>query len=203
MTSVHLEIPSEVTVGEAVNCRVWGEGSLNTYYHVTVQRLDTYENIYWGSFLGPGSFSWPFTWIPEEPTGTVTIVAWIQDGGEYAEDRKEVTIKPPSPPPPRKGILEVHAYADGQEVAAAVKISGVPDVYTTPFSVELDPGTYTLTATYQNQTQTVTATVAEGEATRVDFQFGGVPPPSPRLPWWVLLAAGVGGALFLWWLTAH
>jgi hypothetical protein len=72
------------------------------------------------------------------------------------------------------GTLEVHAFADTEEVAASVEVVGV-GTYTSPFTIDLPPGTYTLNATYGTQTQTKTATITEGITTRVDFQFAKAP----------------------------
>lgn len=76
----------------------------------------------------------------------------------------------PPPPPPGKGKLDVHALLGPTEVIAQVEIVGVGN-YTTPFTVDLDPGTYTLKTTYQEKETTQTATVTEGQTTRVDLQF--------------------------------
>lgn len=78
------------------------------------------------------------------------------------------------------------------EVSVDVLIVELGQIYTTPFSVDLDPGTYTLRATYSEQTQEKSATVVEGQTTVVDFNFllvtftltitataGGVTNPSP------------------------
>lgn len=56
--------------------------------------------------------------------------------------------------------------------------------YTTPFSIELDPGTYTLNAVYNTQTQSATATIVEGQVTTVEFTFARVAPPV-AVPIWV------------------
>jgi len=86
-----------------------------------------------------------------------------------------------SPIPPGQGTLEVHAVADSQEVTASVEVVGI-GTFTTPFTQIMDPGTYTLTATYQDQpTETQTATVVAGQNTPITFQFAAPPTPSAPL----------------------
>jgi len=79
------------------------------------------------------------------------------------------------PIPPGKGVLECHAHVDGEVASATVAVAGVGS-YTTPFSLELEPGNYTLNATYSGQSQTKTATIVEGETVTVEFQFTKPPP---------------------------
>jgi hypothetical protein len=74
--------------------------------------------------------------------------------------------------------LECHAYADGAEVSAMVEVSGIGR-YGTPFTIDVAPGFYTLTATYGGAMQTMTVEVREGETKRVDFRFAAPPPPPP------------------------
>jgi len=64
------------------------------------------------------------------------------------------------------------------EVAAQVEIVELGVTYTTPFTLELDPGTYTLRATYPvtGETQTRTTTITGGVTTREDFYFAAPPP---------------------------
>jgi hypothetical protein len=75
---------------------------------------------------------------------------------------------------PTKGVLEVHASSDSAEVKAEVEVVGVGTYYT-PFSIELDPGTYTLNAKYDTNKQSKSASITAGQTTRVDFLF--VPTP--------------------------
>jgi hypothetical protein len=90
--------------------------------------------------------------------------------------------------PPGKGALEVHAFADTKEVAATVEIVGV-EMDTTPFVTYLDPGDYTLKATFNTQSETRTTTVVEGQVTREDFHFIAPPPKVYTLT----IIAGTGG----------
>ena len=78
---------------------------------------------------------------------------------------------PPPPPPPGKGALDVHAYYDSVVVTATVEIVELEKSYTTPFRVDLDPGDYTLNATYADVTKTEVATVKAEETTTVNFRF--------------------------------
>jgi len=81
------------------------------------------------------------------------------------------------------GVLEVHAYSDSTEVEASVEVLGV-GTFKTPFTKQLNAGSYTLKATYQDQEQTKTATVKEGVTTKVNFTFG------VQIPWLLILLGG-------------
>jgi len=92
-----------------------------------------------------------------------------------------VTYTETTPPAPGEGTLEVHAYVGNNEVIAEVEVNGTQ--YQTDVNglfINILPGTYVVTATYQDQTQTQTAIVLEGKTTRLDFTFQNVtttPPP--------------------------
>jgi len=97
---------------------------------------------------------------------------------------------------PGKGVLEVRAYADSTEVTASVEVVGV-GTYSTPFTIEVDPGTYTLNAVYGTQTDSKTYNVPEGATITVDFHFTAIIPPALEKAWpWLLLAALGGGAAY-------
>jgi len=126
------------------------------------------------------------------PSEVGDVVDWkVVDSFGVESNVVRTTVGAPPPPPPTKGTLKVDAYADG-EVAASVLVGGV-GTYETPFSLDLDPGTYTLKATYDTQTDTKTATVKEGETTSIVFHFS-LPPVWPG--WWPL-AAAVGGVALI------
>lgn len=59
---------------------------------------------------------------------------------------KLLTAIPPSPPPPPPGKyrLTIKALADSMEIAVNVTVDHITNP--TPISLDLDPGTYTLTA---------------------------------------------------------
>jgi len=80
------------------------------------------------------------------------------------------TYELPPPPPPAKGTLDIHAQLDSQEIIVPYEIAGV-GTGNTPATVEVNVGTYTVKATYQNQTKSLTVQVPEGQTIRVDFQF--------------------------------
>lgn len=86
----------------------------------------------------------------------------------------------PAPIPP-KGYLKVKAYQNSTEVAASVEVVGV-GTYTTPFSLELDPGTYSINATYDTQKLGQTAPILDGQTTTVEFRFSIPPEPPPEQP---------------------
>ena len=60
------------------------------------------------------------------------------------------------------------------EIAVSVLIVELGQTYVTPFSIELNPGTYTLRATYDTATQEKSATIIAGAKTTVEFTFAGV-----------------------------
>jgi len=79
------------------------------------------------------------------------------------------------PPPPDKGYVEVHAFVDSEEVTADGVIVENSQTFTTPDTLEVDAGTYTVQVTYGGNPDEKTVTVGEGETVRVDFQFGPAP----------------------------
>jgi hypothetical protein len=87
---------------------------------------------------------------------------------------------PPPPPPPGMGTLECHAYIDTTEIKVPVEVVGVGG-YTTPFTVNLAPGSYSLNAKYDTQTLTKDVTITEGSVIRVDLKF--VKPTGPLGLW--------------------
>jgi len=100
-----------------------------------------------------------------------------------------------TPPPPGKGTLYCRAFANSDEVAASVEVVGV-GTYTTPFSLDLNPATYTVKASYQGQPKQTPATVYEGKITEVSFSFVKTAPPG--IDWTpLILAAGVIGAVIV------
>lgn len=126
------------------------------------------------------------------PSETGDVVDWkVVDSFGVESNVVRTAVKAPPPPPPTKGTLKVYAYADGEEVTASVVVLDV-GTYETPFSLDLDPGTYTLKATYDTQTDTKTATIEEGETTVVVFHFS-LAPVWPS--WWPIAAAAGGVAL--------
>lgn len=176
----------------AITLFVGADTTLTAVYEVVVEYTLTITVTVGGTTdPAPGSYTYP--------SGTVVTVTALPDVG-YAFDHWEldgVNVGAANPinvtmdanhtlhavftaMPPGMGTLEVHAFANTEEVAASVEVVGV-GTYTTPFTVDLAPGTYTLNATYNTQTQTKTATITEGVVTRVDFQFAKpvVPPIVP------------------------
>jgi len=107
----------------------------------------------------------------------LTIIAYYEGGG----------------PPPGKGKIHAVAYAGTRQVQARVEIEGVGTYYT-PFEVDLDPGTYNLTAYYKDETDFQQATVVEGETTPVTFHFT-APAPSFNMLYAVLGVAFLAGAI--------
>lgn len=85
------------------------------------------------------------------------------------------------PPPPGKGYLQIHAFLDTGEIAAPYEVVEAGISGTTPDTVELDSGIYTVNVTHNTETKTQMVEVLEGETTRADFQFA-VAPPTPIPP---------------------
>jgi len=138
----------------------------------------------------PGSYTYPEgTVVPvtATPYSGYYFDRWFLDGADAGKDNpinilmdKDHALQAAfAEIPPAKGTLDCHAYADTKEVAASVEIVDV-GTYTTPFTVDLDPGTYTLKAIYAGQTQERTTTIVEGQTTREDFAFA-APPSLPEL----------------------
>ena len=96
------------------------------------------------------------------PNKSINLTADIQLTATYEY------VAPP-PPPPEKGRLEVHAFQNTTEIVVQVEVVGV-GTFNTPFSQDVNPGTYILNMTYQDKTQTKTVTVTSTQTFRVDFQ---------------------------------
>lgn len=79
----------------------------------------------------------------------------------------------PPPPPPNMGTLDCHAYYNDTEVGATVEVVEV-GTYTTPFTLELAPGNYTLRCTYEDETKETLITIVDGQITTEDFRFAEV-----------------------------
>jgi hypothetical protein len=135
----------------------------------------------------PGTYTYPegtSVTVTAIPSSGYTFDHWELDGVNVgASNPITVTMDKDhnlngvfSAIPPGKGVLECHAYVDTTEVKASVEVVGV-GTYTTPFTLNLAAGTYTLNAKYDTQTQTKTATITEGVTTRVDFTFAKAPVP--------------------------
>lgn len=102
-------------------------------------------------------------------------------------ENKVITAYYVTAPPPGKGTLYCHAFANSEEVAASVEVVGV-ETYNTPFSLNLNPATYTLKASYKGQAKQTVATVSEGKITEVDFSFVKAGPPG--IDWMPLIVVG-------------
>jgi subtilisin len=98
-------------------------------------------------------------------------------------------------PPPQTGSLTVNAqFNNGTSTSANVDVY-LADVLqhqgVTPFTIELEPATYNLTATYDDQTQQRTTEILSGQTTLETFTFEApLPPPpptptDPEIPWGV------------------
>jgi hypothetical protein len=94
-------------------------------------------------------------------------------------------------PPPGKGMLACDAFYDSERVAAQVEVVGV-GTYTTPFTLELSTGTYTLNATYKEMRLTKRATIVEGQTTTVNFNFT---PFVTLFPWLLVLGPLIFGTV--------
>ena len=125
-------------------------------------------------------------------TYTVRVTADTKTSDQWATITENQTVRLDFSfftPPPGKGILDVHAKLDANEIIASVEIVGVGS-YSTPFTLSLDPATYNLKCTVGSQTQTKTVALPSDQTVRVDFQFI-TAPIHPRAPW-MPLAIGTG-----------
>lgn len=77
------------------------------------------------------------------------------------------------PFPEGKGALKARAWKGNESVQAIVTIplNTWPEYYVTPFLIDMDAGTYNLTAFFDDQNVTQVVTVVEGEYVDVDFKF--------------------------------
>lgn len=123
------------------------------------------------------------------PNKTVTLTADTQLTATYDY----------VPPLPEKGRLEVHAFLGSTEIIAQVEIVGV-GTFTTPFTQELDPNSYTLNLTYEGKTQTKTVTVTSEQTLRVDFQIA---PPTLLAGFTLPILILGGGGLILLYLASR
>ena len=78
-------------------------------------------------------------------------------------------------PSSTQGTLSCKAYKNNVEVYAGVLVGSTQ--HYTPFTAQLDPGNYVLTATYEGDTLTKNVTITSGQTTNVRFDFGGGVPP--------------------------
>jgi hypothetical protein len=81
------------------------------------------------------------------------------------------TYELPPPPPPRMGVLDIHAYQRFVEVVADVVVVETGESYKTPVPITLTEGTYNLTAQYMGETQTQPQTVEPDITKKVEFHF--------------------------------
>lgn len=104
--------------------------------------------------------------------------------GQIAMDAMLVA---PPPPPPGKGTLFCKATMNSQQVVVDVEVVGI-GTFQTPFTVELDVGTYSLKGAYKGQTVEVSVDIAEGQISEVTFKFVS---PAPTIPSWLLPATAL------------
>lgn len=67
------------------------------------------------------------------------------------------------------GFLECHAFFDTTEITASIEIE--TEMYNTPFTIILSPGTYHLIATYLNYIIEQDIEIILNETTRINFLF--------------------------------
>jgi hypothetical protein len=124
---------------------------------------------------------------PIPTSTTITSTGVTLPGGVISIQPITPPTKPPTVAPPvitPVGTLECHAYADSAEVRAKVTISGISDTFVTPFTKDLPPGTYVLTASYLGQTRSTKVSIEAGKTVRIDFKFVAptAPAPTPAPP---------------------
>jgi len=162
--------------------RVWLEdGSLASGWYVTIVDLQANQTIHENT--NPSN---PYSL--DLPAGLYRIwIAWhdarfkaqyrdtrVDEGRETVEDFVYPVVKAQEQPQyvteAPKGKLRCRAYADSKEVSAVVEIQGL-GVWTTPFEINLIPGTYSITAGYKTQTKQAVISISAGQTTDVKFQF--------------------------------
>ena len=86
----------------------------------------------------------------------------------------EARYIPPTPIPPEeptKGFLEIHGFYGETEVKAKGRVFEENLKFTTPTTIELEAGTYTIICRYRARLKRWTVKVVAGQTVRVDFQF--------------------------------
>lgn len=88
-----------------------------------------------------------------------------------------------------RGTVTVNAYLDNVSVNANVKVGTQTGV--TPFSIQVEPGSYLVTATFGGATQSQTIVVTTDTVTPVAFYFSGTSP----IVWVSIGVAGIASVL--------
>lgn len=96
-------------------------------------------------------------------------------------------------PPPLKGTINVNAFVASSPVIADILIVETTQQLQTPISILVDPGFYTIEATFNQITKFETLNINEGETLRVDFDFT----PAPISPSSLLIPALIAGVILL------
>lgn len=99
-------------------------------------------------------------------------------------------------PPPSKGTLDIHVFSQGTEIMIAGKIVETGQTFTTPASIEVDPGVYTVEIIFNNVPQRTAASAFGGKITPVNIMLE---TPSPFLNKWFLIPASLAafGAIII------
>jgi hypothetical protein len=122
-----------------------------------------------------GMSHWHYSWYAVD-TEPLTYAEYIHriSLGLYTSNLVQWTSIPP------QSILNVHSFLEDTEIIAQVQIKGI-GTYDTPFTLELNPGQYTLSSSYQTQQQTKVATLTSGQTTNIVFNFSPTPQAAPLI----------------------
>ena len=111
------------------------------------------------------------------PDAGYRFIRFLVNGVPVAENPVVLTVNQhltvvPEVGPPAKGILSLHAYVNGNEIATPYEVKDTSDITgVTPATLELDVGPYRVDVTHEGETQSQTVTVLENQTTRADFTF--------------------------------
>ncbi len=140
-----------------------------------------------GNLLGQASSSFDlqgfFLRLDTESTSSSASYGEV----DWVETSVAGSQPPPPPPSPGTGKLEVYIYVDGKLAMPdgnKIYVNGEEKILTTTgyWSAEVNPGTYTVQASYKGQIKSDTKTVYAGTTARIVLSWGTEAPPTPA-PW--------------------
>ncbi|GAI19760.1 unnamed protein product, partial [marine sediment metagenome] len=114
----------------------WRAGEIVNAYRLVVPISAVWAETDWLEFTAPTGINW-------ENFANFQIVCGVSDNSIVSVDDFEMYLVPA--PPPETGTLTATAAINGTPVSASVEVVDV-ETYTTPFTIELPVGSYTLNA---------------------------------------------------------
>jgi hypothetical protein len=127
----------------------------------------------------------PFWWrnIAQWRLITTSVPPFTPSTGGIAlkAELLSLSINNTAPPVNPNGILKVSAKLNGSDLALTAQANG--QNYTTPFSISLTNGTYTVATSYNGKAYPQTAVIVSGQTTEVTFDLENpVQPTQPVTP---------------------